>query len=77
MTRNWWIWTLVGLMAIALILGALLNFTSAFWAIPILFVVLIAGVLLGTVGAARDSYEPPEDAKATGHRLPRSPSHDR
>jgi hypothetical protein len=73
MSRNWWIWTLLGLMAVSLALGAALNFTSAFIALPILLVVLVGGVLVRAL-APTTSYDPPDHAKATGHRLPRPTS---
>ena len=74
MSRNWWIWTLLGLMAVSLAIGAALNFTSAYIALPVLLAVLLAGVLLRALAPTTSSYDPPDHAKATGHRLPRPTS---
>jgi hypothetical protein len=74
MARNWWIWALLTLMAVSLALGATLNFTSAFLALPVLLVVLLAGFMLRAAAPATETYDPPDHAKATGHRLPRTQS---
>lgn len=59
--RSWWVLTLAGLMVVVLALGAALNFTSAFLAIPILALILVAGIALRIFGAASSDYSSPDE----------------
>ena len=54
--RSWWVLTLAGLMLVVLALGAALNFTSVFLAIPVLVLIFVTGVVLRIFGAASSEY---------------------
>jgi hypothetical protein len=66
--RTYWIFGALAVLAIALVLGAAVNFTSAVFAIPILIVIAIGGLAIAFFANAR-RYRPPDDARPGAHRF--------